>query len=601
MSASDTFPKLLLAAADRRPDGVALRRKRYGIWRVHTWRDVAREVQDVALGLEALGAVPLGIYADTPFPAMRDLVDFCHARVLFAGDQQQVDKVLEVRSKLPDLQTIVYSDPRGMRDYRQPGLVSVADVAASGRARGAAAEALTTRMHATDGATVGMLLTTSGTSGTPKLAMHAHRSLITAARQLDAIDPHPAGEEHVSYLPLAWAGEQISVALSLLTGMTLNFPESPETAMADLREISPTHLFGPPRVWEGIAGRVLFNASDSTRVKRWAFDRCLAVAGRAADLRLARQPVPLGLRLAERVTDLVVFRAVRDKAGLKRVRHAYTGGAALGSDYLRLFGAMGIELKQVYGLTEGGTFFTCHRTGDVRPDTVGPVMDGIDLKIDESGEILARTPTVMLGYYRNPEATTAALGDGWLRTGDSGHLTDDGHLVVIDRLSDLARLRDGTQFSPLLLENKLKFSPYVGEAVVCGDGGEFLTALVTINAETTGKWAERQRLAFTSYIDLTQKPEVHRLLAAEVSRVNREVPEKLRVRRFLVLPKDLDADDEELTRTRKVRRKSVVQRYRALVEAMTTGTASVESAITFRYEDGSEQILRVPVSIIDVA
>jgi long-chain acyl-CoA synthetase len=630
MSASDTFPKLLLEAADRRPDAVALRRKRYGIWRVHTWRDFAREVQDVALGLDALGldegdhvallgdnepawvivelaaqalgAVPLGIYADTPAAAVRDLLDFCRARVLFAGDQQQVDKVLEVRSKLPDLHTIVYSDPRGMRDYRQPGLVSVADVAISGRARGApAAETLTKRVHGMDGATVGMLLTTSGTSGTPKLAMHAHRSLITAARQLDAIDPHPAGEEHVSYLPLAWAGEQISVALSLLTGMTLNFPESPETAMADLREISPTHLFGPPRVWEGIAGRVLFNASDSTRVKRWVFDRCLAVAGRAADLRLARQPVPLGLRMAERLTDLAVFRAVRDKAGLKRVRHAYTGGAALGSDYLRLFGAMGIELKQVYGLTEGGTFFTCHRTGDVRPDTVGPVMEGIDLKIDEGGEILARTPTVMLGYYRNPEATMAALCEGWLRTGDSGHLTDDGHLVVIDRLSDLARLRDGTQFSPLLLENKLKFSPYVGEAVVCGDGGEFLTALVTINAETTGKWAERQRLAFTSYIDLTQKPEVHRLLAAEVSRVNREVPEKLRVRRFLVLPKDLDADDEELTRTRKVRRKSVVQRYRALVDAMTTGTASVESAITFRYEDGSEQILRVPVSIIDVA
>jgi len=628
MSEHDTFPKLLLRHAAERPDGVALRRKRFGIWQTCTWRQYALHVRDVALGLaelglgpgdrvallgdnepewlsvelaaQSLGAVPLGVYADTPAGPMGDLVRFTAARLILAADQQQVDKVLEVRDRLPALETILYSDPRGMRGYRQPGLVGLDEVERRGREVAAREpRSFAEQVEKGDGGAVGMLLTTSGTSGAPKLAMHAHRSLVLAALSLNRVDPLGPGEEHVCYLPLAWAGEQIGIALALAVGMTVNFPEEPETAMADLREISPTHLFGPPRVWEATAARVLFSASDSTPLKRRIFESCLALANRAAEFRRVRRRAPSWLRAATALAHALVFRAVRDKAGLKRVRHAYTGGAALGSEYLRLFGALGIELKQVYGLTEGGCFFTCHRDDDIRADTVGPPLDGVELRISDSGEILARTPTCMLGYYENPEATAAAFADGWLRTGDSGSFTDDGHLVVVDRVADLGRLADGTGFSPLLLENKLKFSPYVQEAVVCGDGRSFLVALLTIDGETTGKWAERQGLSFTSYMDLTQKPEALALLQGEVERVNRQVPEALRIRRYLVLPKELDADDDELTRTRKVRRKSVHQRYGDLIAAMYEGAREVEAAITFRYEDGSQQVLKVPVTISD--
>jgi long-chain acyl-CoA synthetase len=628
-AALDTFPKLLLHQAARQPDRVAFRRKRFGIWHTTTWRQYAERVRDVAFGLaelgvaagdpvvilgdnepewlffelaaQSLGAVPLGLYADTPVEPMRQLVDFAGARLLMAGDQQQVDKILEARDRLPKLETVVYSDPKGLRDYRDPGLLGLTEVMLQGgevaaRSPGRFAE----WVGSGDGGDLGMLLTTSGTSGMPKLAMHAHRSLVVAAETFNHLDARHPEDEHVSYLPLAWAGEQISIALALVVGMPVNFPEEPETAMGDLREISPTHMFGPPRVWEGIAARILFDAGDTTPLKRRVFDACLALGLRVAERHLTRQLVPAWLHAARALAEGLVFRAVRDKVGLRRLRHAYTGGAALGSDYLKLFAALGINLKQVYGLTEGGCFFTCHRDGDIRADTVGPPLPGVELKIEASGEILARAPTHMLGYYEHPDATAAAFADGWLRTGDSGSLTADGHLVVVDRLADIAQLADGTKFSPLLLENKLKFSPYVQEAVVCGDGQACLCALVTINGETTGKWAERRRLAFTSYTDLTQKPEVHDLLQGEIARVNREVPETLRIRRYLVLPKEFDADDEELTRTRKVRRRAIHQRYGDLVAAMFAGAAELESAIAFRYEDGSQQVLKVSIAIRDV-
>jgi long-chain acyl-CoA synthetase len=626
---NDAFPKLLLQHAARQPDRIALRRKRFGIWQTYTWRQYAEHVRDVAFGLaelgvgagdrvviladnepewlfselavQSLGAVPLGLYADTPAGPMRELVDFAGARLLVAGDQQQVDKILEVRDQMPELETVVYSDPKGLREYRVPGLLALAEVIQRGRQIAAnSPDRFAERVGQVDGGALGILLTTSGTSGMPKLAMHAHRSLVLAAETFNRLDARRPDDEHVSYLPLAWAGEQISIALALVVGMPVNFPEEPETAMTDLREISPTHMFGPPRVWEGIAARVLFDAGDTTPLKRRVFDAALAVGLSVAGHRLTRRPVPAWLRAAHPLAEWLVFRAVRDRAGLRRLRYAYTGGASLGSDYLKLFGALGINLKQVYGLTEGGCFFTCHRDGDVRADTVGQPLEGVELRIAESGEILARAPTHMLGYYQNLEATAGAFADGWLRTGDSGSLSSDGHLVVVDRLADIAQLADGTKFSPLLLENKLKFSPYVQEAVVCGDGRAHLCALVTIDGETTGKWAERRRLSFTSYTDLTQKPEIHDLLRGEIARVNREIPDTLRIRRYLVLPKEFDADDEELTRTRKVRRRAIHQRYGDLVVAMFEGAQDVESAITFRYEDGSQHVLKVPITIQDV-
>lgn len=625
----DTFPKLLLEHAERWPERVALRHKRFGIWQTCTWRQYAAQTRDLALGLrrlglrpgrtvaivadntpewlfaelgaQSLGAVPLGVYGDTPPAALADLLARAETSVVVAGDQQQVDKVLEVRPRLAALETIVYIEPKGMRHYRHPGLVSFEDVEARGREAAASEPGLFAELVETgDASAAGLLLATSGTGGRPKLVAHAQRSLILAARSWHRIDPRGPDDEHVSYLPLAWASEQVMMALVLEAGSIASFPEESETAMADLREISPTHILGPPRVWEGIAARILGSVAESTPVKRRLFERCLLIGRRAAEIELAGRPVPAGVQLARRLADLLVFRATRDKAGLKRARHAYASGAPLGGDYVRLFSAIGVNLKHVYALTETGPL-TCSPDGDVKAETVGPALGGVELRISDAGEILARTPACMLGYHGDPEATAAAFEDGWLRTGDAGALTPDAHLTVLDRLTDLAELADGTRFSPMRLESKLKFSPYVQDVVVCGHRQPFLVALVTIDGVTTGKWAERRRLPFTSYTDLAQKPEISGLLEAEIARVNVDIPDKLRIRRYLVLPKEFDVDDEELTPTRKVRREAIHQRYGELIRAMFDGVAELPFAIRYRYEDGSQQVLKVPIRIRSVA
>lgn len=625
----DTFPRLLLEHAKHRPDRAALRRKRFGIWQTCTWRQYAARTRDLALGLrrlglrpgrtvaivadntpewlfaelgaQSLGAIPLGVYSDTPPAALADLLARAETSVVVAGDQQQVDKVLEARPRLAALETIVYIEPKGMRHYRHPGLVSFEDVEGRGREAAASEPGLFAELVQTgDASAAGLLLATSGTGGRPKLVAHAQRSLILAARSWHRIDPRGPDDEHVSYLPLAWSGEQVMMALVLEGGSIASFPEGPETAMADLREISPTHILGSPRVWEGIAARILGSVAESTPVKRRLFERCLLIGRRAAALQLAGRPVPAGVQLARHLADLLVFRATRDKAGLKRARYAYASGAPLGGDYMRLFSAIGVNLKQVYALTETGPL-TCSQDDDVKAETVGPALGGVELRISDAGEILARTPACMLGYHGDPEATTAAFEDGWLRTGDAGALTPDAHLTVLDRLTDLAELADGTRFSPMRLESKLKFSPYVQDAVVCGHRQPFLVALVTIDGVTTGKWAERRRLPFTSYTDLAQKPEISGLLEAEIARANVEIPEKLRIQRYLVLPKEFDADDEELTPTRKVRREAIHQRYGELIRAMFDGVVELPFAIRYRYEDGSQQVLKVPIRIRGVA
>lgn len=623
---ADTFPKLLLEQAARRPDGVALRRKGRGIWRLYTWRRSVEHVRDLAFGLrdvglgagrtivlladngpewlfvelaaQALGAIPVGIDPRMPAERVRRLCARAASAIVVAGGQQQVDTVLAVRDRLPALATVVYVDPKGMRDYRQPGLVSLVALEARGRDLAAAEPGRFAAWVAQgEGAAPGLMLTTSGTGGPLRLVTHAHRSAVLAAAALNDLDPRTPKDEHVSSLPLVWWGEQLMIAQALLVGSVVNFPESPETAREDFREISPTQVLALPRMWEAIAARIRFNGETSTPLKRRLFERCLAVGRRAAELRLADRPLPPGLRAAERLADLLVFRAVRDKVGLKRVRYAYSSGGALGGDYVRFFRSIGVPLRQVYGLAEVAGLLAAHRHDDVRDDTVGPPLAGVEVQISEAGEILARAPTAPLAYHGEPPGPATALTDGWLRTGDAGRLTDDGHVVVVDRLADVAHLVDGTVFSPVALETKLRFSPYVRDALVCGDGWPFVAAVLTIEPETTGKWAEGRHLPFTGYADLAQRPETYDLLETEVGRVNHALAERLRVRRFLVLPKLFDVEDEELTWTEKLCRHAVHRRYHEMIAALVGEATEVDVAIPFGAGEGARPAAKVSVRI----
>ncbi|HFB39235.1 MAG TPA: long-chain fatty acid--CoA ligase, partial [Oceanithermus sp.] len=442
---------------------------------------------------------------------------------------------------------------------------------------------------------------TSGTTGKPKAAMIMHKNLIHMGVALQEIDPVQPTDDYLSFLPLAWIGEQMmTVGMGLTGGFAVNFPEEVETAMSDLKEIGPHVMFSPPRVWEGIQSRIWVDISESYRFNRWVYERLLKIGYRAADYRMRGRPMPLGLRLAYAFAHAVLFRPLKDRLGFLRLRRAYTGGAALGPDVFRFFHAIGVNLKQIYGQTEITGIAYVHRDGDVRYDTVGKPIPGTEVKISEEGEILSRSDAVCLGYYKRPDATAELLEGGWLHSGDAGYLTEDGHLVVIDRLSDVMHTASGEMFSPQFIENKLKFSPYIKEAVVFGNQRPYLTAFINVDPQTVGKWAEDRGLAYTTYMDLSQKPEVAKLIQGEVARVNEELKEPLQIRRFVLLYKLLDADDDELTRTGKVRRKFVHEKYADLVEAMYEGKEKTRVRAVFKYQDGSVQEVETEVRIHDL-
>jgi long-chain acyl-CoA synthetase len=549
--------------------------------------------------------VTLGVYQDSVAEEVRYLVDWSEARVLVVEDQEQVDKVLEVRERLPRLERIVFYEPRGLRAYRQSDLLPFESVEALGREGDAAAN---TRCYeqavaATALDDVALFSTTSGTTGKPKLAMLTHRNLVSMGHSLQQVDPMSASDEFLSMLPLAWIGEQMTaVACALTVGFAVNFPERPETVQENLREIGPQVMFSPPRIWENLVSQVQVKIEDSTWLKRRVFAWALRVGHQVADARRRSGPLPRGLAVRRRLAAWACFVWLRDQLGLRRIRCAYTGGAALGPDVFRFFHALGVNLKQIYGQTEVSGISVVHRDDDVRYHTVGRPLPGTELRIAEDGEILTKSAAVFVGYYRNEEATAEALRDGWLCSGDAGYLEPDGHLVVVDRKQDVMALHDGTRFSPQFLENKLKFSPFVREAVVFGGGGyPFVAALVTIDFANVGKWAEKRQLAYTTFTDLSQQDSVRELVREHLVRVNEDLPAAARVRRFLLLYKELDADDAELTRTRKVRRQAIAERYRELVEGLydpARDSVAVESEIV--YQDGSKSRLKTDVRIVDV-
>ena len=593
-----TFPGRLVERARQRGEGIALREKKYGIWQEVTWREYAAHVRAVALGLDGLGlrpgdtiavisgnrpawlyvelaaqsigAVPLGLYVDALPEQVSRVLEHSEARVVLVEDQEQADKVLGVRDALPRLERIVVDDTRGLETYREPMIVSLERVETEGREidgrEPGRYEAMLAQRRPDD---VALLSYTSGTTGLAKAAMISHRNLLAMAAGVTEVDPMREGDEVVSFLPFAWVGEQlVSVAMALHVGGTVNFPEEPETARDDLREIGPHVMVAPPRFWEAMCSEYQVKIADSGFMKRLATRAALALGARAAAREGDRARPGVGARAQRALAQLLAFRTLLDKLGLSRVRRAYTGGAPLGPEIFAFFRTIGLNLKQVYGQTETAGICVVHPDGDVRAGTVGKPTPGTRVRISESGEILVAGESVFLGYYKNPEATARALDDGWLRTGDAGLLESDGHLVMIDRLTDVLRMADGSRFSPALIENKLKFSPFVREAVVVGEERPYVVALIQIDMGNVGSWAETHRLPFTTFKDLSGKSEVAALIAEAVARVNQGVPEAARIREFALFDKELDADDGELTRTQKVRRSTILTKYRDMIERL---------------------------------
>jgi len=621
----DTLPKLLAHNARNWPADVALREKDFGIWRTVTWAEYHQRVQAMAAALHAIGvgrgdivgligdnrpewlmgelaahavgAISLGIYRDALDEEVAYLVTYAEAKLIFAEDEEQVDKLVGLGDRIPSVRHIVYADPRGMRKYDDPRLIELSAFLARGAEALAKEPGLVDRLTAAGrGDEVAILCTTSGTTAHPKLAMLSSAALIGHTAAYLAADPKGPDDEYVSVLPLPWIMEQIyAVAKSLLCRMKVNFVEEPETQTHDLREIGPSFLLLPPRAWESMAADVRSRMMDASRFKNWMFD---------LGMKLGMQALDRGRR--SWLADRILFRALRDRLGLSNLASAATGGAALGPDTFRFFQAMGVPLRQLYGQTELLGAYTLHRPGEVDFDTVGvPFNDGVEVRIVDPdpngvGEIVTRHPHMFLGYYRNEEASRADIKDGWMHTGDAGYFNKSGQLVVIDRIKDLAVTSRGDRFSPQFIENKLKFSPFVAEAVILGHQRPYLSAMICIRFPIVSKWAEKNRIAFTTYSDLSAKAEVYELIRAEVEKVNRTLPEPQRIAKFLLLYKELDADDGELTRTRKVRRGVIGEKYGEIIDAVYGGSRAIPVDTTITFQDGTRQRIRTTLTVVDL-
>jgi long-chain acyl-CoA synthetase len=635
LSAADTFPRLLLAHARVRPGHPALREKDLGIWQTWTWAQTAEIVKQLAAGLHALGfkrgqhlaivgenrprlyfammavqslgGVPVPLYQDAI--AAELVYVFENAEIEFAvvEDQEQVDKMLEVRAAWPRLRTIVYDDPRGLRHYEQPGLLPYDQVLRRGTEVLAAQPTLVedeiAKGRPEDTAA---LFYTSGTTGKPKGVVQTYRALIDRSRAAAEMEGLTADEDVLAYLPMAWIGQNIfSYAQALVTGYTVNCPESPATVTNDMREIGPTYYFAPPRVFEGLLTQVMIRMDDAGWIKRTMFHYFMGVARRVGGKILDRAPVGWFDRLLYWIGDLLVYGPLRNMLGMSRVKVAYTAGEAIGPDLFSFYRSIGINLKQLYGSTETSVFVCVQPNGQVKPDTVGPPVAGVELKIRDNGEILIKSPGLLKEYYKNPQATAEVLdADGWYHTGDAGYIDADGHLRIIDRANDVGKLADGTLFAPKYIENKLKFFPYIKEAVAFGHGRREVTAFINIDYEAVGNWAEKRGLPYAGYVDLAGKREVYDLIAECVEKVNADLAadEKLansQIHRFLILHKELDPDDDELTRTRKVRRRFIGDKYAVLVDALYSGKKEQYVETQVKFEDGRTGKISATLAIRD--
>ena len=628
----DTFPKLVVDNARRHGDKVAIREKDYGIWQSYTWSDYLAQARLIALGLaslgfkrgdktaiigdnrpqlywamlatQALGGVPVPLYQDSGEREMQYILNHAEARFAVVEDQEQVDKLLHVHEQCPQLGQIVFDDPRGLRHYPQPMLVGLESLQERGRewavAHPSYFEDEIGKGQADD---IAVICYTSGTTGSPKGVMLSHQNLVVTGRNAAKQEGLSSDDDVLAYLPMAWVGDHIfSYAQSILTGFAVNCPESAATVLADLKEIGPTYFFAPPPIWENVLTNVRIRLEDAAPPKRRLIRFFLDVAQSIERRRLSDRPVPMGLRLLYALGGPLVYGPLKDNLGMRRVRLAYTAGEAIGPEIFLFFRALGINVKQLYGMTEASVFLAIQKDGDVRLDTVGTPIHDVEIRISEQGEVLFRSPGTFQGYYKNPEATRAMIEDGWVHTGDAGFLDHDGHLKIIDRAKDVGRLADGTLFPPKFIESKLKFSPYIKEVMCVGQGRDYVSALINIDLTAAGSWAERHNLPYTSYTDLAQKPEVYDLIYPEIVRVNESLREDellrgAQIRKYLILHKELDADDEEMTRTRKLRRRFISDKYAALVEALYSDTDRVGVEAKVTYEDGRTGVVRADVRI----
>jgi long-chain acyl-CoA synthetase len=606
---------------------VALREKDLGIWQSITWAQYLEKVKYFSLGLIALGfragdriavigdnkpewviaelaaqaagGFGTGIYQDSILKEVAYIINHSATRFIVAEDQEQVDKILDMREELPGVQKVIYYDPKGMSRYGSDLLIHFPEVMDLGRQFEEGHPGLFERnVEQTRPEDPAWICTTSGTTGFPKLAMLSHANLLSMAENLGRVDPKFDTDEFVSFLPLPWVGEQMmAVASALLFGLTVNFPESAESAQADMREIGPHILFSPPRVWENLCAGVQVKVMDASWLKRAAFNAAVPIGRRWSEYRFEKKSPPLPFRLLYGLAYLAVFKPLRDRLGFSRIRSATTGGAALGPDTFKFFHALGISLKQIYGQTEISGISCIHPDDDINPDTMGKPIPGTQMRISEEGEILSRGPAVFMGYYGQPGETEATVIDGWLHSGDAGYLTPEGHIVVIDRIKDVMSLADGVKFSPQFIENKLKFSPFVKEAVTVGHHRAFIVAMICIDFGIVGNWAERNRINYTTYTDLSSKPEVIDLIRHEVLKVNRSLPENAQVKRFALLYKELDPDDDELTRTRKVRRHFVEEKYAEIIEGMYAGRDEIAIEALIKFQDGKTATIKTLLAV----
>ncbi|MDH3230079.1 MAG: AMP-binding protein [Alphaproteobacteria bacterium] len=635
MNDADTFPKLLLENASRIGDRPACREKDLGIWQTWTWARVADEIRALACGLAALGfqrgdkliivgdnrprlywgmtaaqavgGVPVPVYQDSAAKEMGFVIDHAEARFALAEDQEQVDKLLEIKATNRTLETIVYDDTRGMRNYDQAFLHDFDKVQEAGRAfdrdnPGFYDDAVA----AGKGSDISVMLYTSGTTGNPKGVVLSHSNVMRTAENNEKMEGLNAKDEILAYLPMAWVGDHIfSFGQNYTAGFCVNCPESAATVLQDLRDIGPTYFFAPPRIFENILTSVMVRMEDAAPIKRRLFHYFMGLAQRVGTRILDGKPVSLADRLLYGLGCGLVYGPLKNTLGFSRIRLAYTAGEAIGPDIFDFFRALGINLKQLYGMTEASVFITVQPDGQIRPDTVGVPAPEVEVKIADNGEVLFRGPGSFQEYYKSPEATAETKDpEGWVHTGDAGVFTEDGHLKIIDRAKDVGRLNDGTLVAPKYIENKLKFFPNIKEAVAFGHQRDYVAAFINIDLVATGNWAERHNIAYGGYQELAAHSGLQDIVREHVEQVNRDLASDpqlggSQIRRFLVLHKELDADDGELTRTRKVRRGFIADRYAALIDALYSDrdTCHVETEVTF--EDGRKGMLAADLRILD--
>ncbi len=631
-----TFPRLLAEHARVRPDGPAVREKDLGIWQTWTWRRLNDEALTLAAALaelgvkrgdnvaligenrprlyasmiavQMLGGIAVPLYQDAVAREMVFVFENANIELAIVEDQEQVDKMLEVSEAWPNLKHIVYDDPRGLRNYAEASLISHDQMLERGKAaQSARPDYVAEQIAAGDPDETAAMFYTSGTTGNPKGVIHTHRTLIAMSRIASELEGLTDQEEILAYLPVAWIGQNIfSYAQWMINGFTVNCPESAETVEANLREIGPTYYFAPPRVLEGLLTQVTIRMEDAAPFKRKLYERLMALARRVGGRILDGDDSVSAIdRLKYRIGDWMLYGPLRNNLGMSNVRLAYTAGEAIGPDLFVFFRSIGINLKQLYGQTETAVWVCVQPNGQVRPDTVGPALDGVEIKASESGEVLVRSPGLLREYYRNPEATAEVKdAEGWYHTGDAGYLDVDGHLKIIDRAKDVGKLSNGSMFAPKYVENKLKFFPFIKEAVAFGDGRDRVMALVNIDMEACGNFAERHNLSYAGYVDLAARKEIYDLIADCIAKTNADLATDpmmadSQIHRFLILHKELDADDGELTRTRKVRRKFIAEKYDPLVDALYGGNDEcfIETAVQF--EDGRQGKVSATVKIMD--